>query len=242
MRIVQLITQDHGAAERPLVYADGAPEPPRARHAGDLVRNLDENGSWLTLLNIEQDPRYRALIDAQLDPLAGRCGLEPAALRRRMGFVFASSPRSVTGAHFDVEHSLLLQLRGRRVLSFGRFADDDVREQELHRYWHGSYGKLTAMPVHSHDVEIGPGTGVYIPPLRPHWLNNGDAASLSVTITFYTRDNEAETLVHAFNEKLRRLRMTPRRPGESAARDAVKVALMRGASAVRSRRTPRTPR
>lgn len=220
-------------AEKPLVFADGAPEPPHLANAGDVVRALDENGSWITLLNIEQLPAYRDFIDRAVDGVAGRAGLRPSGLRRRMGFVFASSPGSVTGAHFDVEHSLLLQLRGNRVLSFGKFADADSRDHEIRRYWNGSYGKLTAMPVHTHDVSIGPGDGVYIPPFRPHWLHNGPASSLSLTITFFTRENDRETLVQACNERLRKLGLSPRREGESAVRDQVKVALMRGYGLVR---------
>lgn len=216
-------------AERPLVYADGAPEPERVRGAGELIRSLRENRSWLTLLNIEQHPRYRVLIDEQLDRLAGQCGLRPGRLRRRMGFIFASSPQSITGAHFDVEHSLLLQLRGSRVLGFGDFADDGAREHEIRRYWNGSYGKLSSLPVPSHEVPIGPGDGVYIPPFRPHWIHNGPAPSLSLTITFFTRHNEDETLVQAFNERLRRHGMSPRPAGSSALRDRPKAALMRAA-------------
>jgi hypothetical protein len=216
------------AAERPLVFADGAPEPPKVANAGDVVRSLDENGSWMTLLNIEQHPRYRVLVDGAVNDFADQAGLRRTALRRRMGFVFASSPNSVTGAHFDVEHSLLLQLRGRRVLSFGEFPDDETRDHEIRRYWNGSYGKLTAMPVHTHDVAIGPGDGVFIPPFRPHWLHNGPASSLSVTLTFFTRTSETVTLVQACNERLRALGVSPRREGESAARDRMKAAVMRG--------------
>jgi hypothetical protein len=220
-------------ADRPLVYADGAPEPKRVRRPGDVVRDLDDNRSWLTLLNIEQSPRYRALIDGQLDRLAAQCGLPPRALRRRMGFVFASSPGSVTGAHFDIEHSLLLQLRGNRVLTFGEFADQGSRDHEVSRYWNGSYGKLTSLPVRPQDMTIGPGDGVYIPPYRPHWLHNGDRASLSLTITFFTRDNDRESLAQAFNERARKLGLTPRREGESPVRDRMKATAMRGAAAAR---------
>jgi ribosomal protein L16 Arg81 hydroxylase len=223
-------------ADRPLVFADGAPEPAHLANAGDVLRALDENGSWMTLLNIENQPRYRQFIDETLDRLAGQAGLRPAEFRRRMGFVFASSPNSVTGAHFDVEHSLLLQLRGNRVLSFGDFPDGETRDAEIRRYWNGSYGKLTSMPVPSHEVAIGPGDGVYIPPFRPHWLHNGPASSLSLTLTFYTRSNETETLVQAFNERLRKLRLTPRRAGESPARDRLKATAMRGYGLVRGRR------
>jgi hypothetical protein len=186
-------------AVKPLVFADGAPEPGHAQHAAEVVRNLDSNQSWLTLLNIENQSRYKRLINHLLDDSARRAGIEPPTLRRRMGFIFASSPRSVTGAHFDIEHSLLLQLRGHRTLSFGEFTDQASRDHEVSRYWQGSFGKLTTMPTPLLDLTIGPGDGVYIPPYRPHWLSNGEDVSLSLTLTFFTPENETESLVQAFN-------------------------------------------
>jgi hypothetical protein len=229
-------------AIKPLVYADGAPEPGRAQQAADVIRTLDENESWMTLLNIEQHPRYRALIDDELDNAARCYGIDPSALHRRMGFIFASSPRSVTGAHFDIEHSLLLQLRGNRTMNFGEWPDQATRDREISRYWNGSYGKLTSMPTPVSEVAIGAGDGVYIPPYTPHWLLNGDATSLSLTITFFTRDNESESLVQAFNERLRKLGLHPRREGQSALRDGAKIGLMRAYSGARSRLRPAKPK
>ena len=81
----------------------------------------------MTLLNVEQMPRYRQLIDDEVDDLAAASASSRRAWRRRMGFVFVSSPGSVTPAHFDIEHSLCIQLRGERTLSFGDFPDDSDR-------------------------------------------------------------------------------------------------------------------
>ena len=49
------------------------------------------------------------------------------------------------------------------------------------------------------------GQGAYIPPYTPHWLANGDSTSLSLTVTFFNRDNADESMVQAFNEKVSRL-------------------------------------
>lgn len=222
LRPDQVVCED---AQRPLVFADGAPEPGRSDRGADLVRTLRDNSSWLTLLNIEEDPRYRELIDDELDALAGRCDLPAAHLKRRMGFVFASSPHSVTGAHFDIEHSLMLQLRGHRTLTFGQFADGETREREIRRYWNGSYGKLQNLPPESFGVDVRAGVGVYIPPFRPHWLHNSDETSLSLTITFFTRENEREVMAQVFNERARKLHLTPRPVGVSPRRDQAKAAL-----------------
>lgn len=214
-------------AVKPLVVAEDPTEPAHARRAAELIRNLDTSDSWMTLLNIEQVSRYRELVDEQVDAIALGCGLRPRSLRRRSGFVFASSPGSVTPAHFDIEQSILIQLRGNRTLSFGAFADQAAREQEVHRYWNGSFGRLASMPAQGAQFAIGPGDGVFIPPYTPHWLTNGDAPSLSLTLTFFTRSNEDESLVQAFNEKLIKLGRSPRAPGTSPVQDGVKARIMR---------------
>jgi cupin superfamily protein len=227
------------SAVKPLVgSAASVPAADRGKRAAELIRGLDDNDSWLTLLNIETDPGYRAFIDEVVDGLAEQVSLRPDTLSRRAGFVFASSPQSVTPAHFDIEHSLLIQLRGKRVLSFGAFPDDATRADEVHRYWNGSYGRMQVMPEPQSEVELAPGTAVYIPPYQPHWLQNGDRTSLSLTIVFFTRSNENESLVQACNEKFMRLHLHPRPFGESARVDNAKVMLMRSYGAVRRRLRP----
>lgn len=227
------------SAVKPLVgSAASAPAADRGKQAADLVRGLDDNDSWLTLLNIETDPDYRAFIDEIVDGLAEQISLRPELLFRRAGFVFASSPQSVTPAHFDIEHSLLIQLRGNRVLSFGTLPDAATRTEEVHRYWNGSFGRMQVMPALQSEVELAPGTAVYIPPYQPHWLRNGDRTSLSLTIVFFTRSNEDESLVQACNEKFMRMHLHPRPFGESARVDSAKALLMRSYGAVRRRLRP----
>jgi UDP-glucose 4-epimerase len=64
-------------AEKPLVFAQGAPDPEHAKQAADTIRNLEANRSWLTLLNVEQHPAYRQLIDEWIDDTARCEGIEP---------------------------------------------------------------------------------------------------------------------------------------------------------------------
>ncbi|WP_028642313.1 JmjC domain-containing protein [Nocardioides sp. URHA0020] len=225
-------------ASKPLVSADaGAGTTLEVVRVSDQIRALAANDSWFTLLNIEQSEPYRALVDQLLEGMAADAGIDPATMKRRMGFVFASSPGSVTAAHFDIEHSFLLQLEGRRTLGFGRFADREQREREVHRYWNGSFGRLDTLPEQVDEIELGPGRGAYIPPYTPHWLTNGDDTSLSLTITFFNRDNADESMVQAFNEKVRRVGMDPRVYGDAPGRDRAKVAFMRAYGAVKRRVT-----
>jgi hypothetical protein len=228
-------------ASKPLVSADaGACAAHEVVGVSAQIRELAANDSWFTLLNIEQSGPYRQLVDQVLEGMAAGAGLDPATMKRRMGFVFASSPGSVTSAHFDIEHSFLLQLEGHRKLGFGRFADREEREREIHRYWNGSFGRLDTMPEQIAEIELGPGSGAYIPPYHPHWLSNGDSTSLSLTVTFFDRSNADESMVQAFNEKLLRLGMDPPVYGDAPVRDRAKVAFMRVYGAAKRRIRPET--
>ncbi len=228
-------------ASKPLVSDDaGVGSALTVERVSDQILGLAANDSWFTLLNIESSPEYAALVDRVVEGIAGNGGLDPRSLRRRMGFVFASSPASVTAAHFDIEHSFLLQLEGRRTLSFGRFADRDQREREVQRYWNGSFGRLEAMPEQTMEMSLAPGEGAYIPPYTPHWLSNGDSTSLSLTVTFFDRSNEDESLVQAFNEKLRRRGLDPTTYGDAPRRDRAKVTAMRAYGGVKRRFRPET--
>jgi hypothetical protein len=223
-------------AAKPLVSADaGAANVLEVVAVSDQIRALAANDSWFTLLNIEQSGPYGELVDQLLEGMAADAGLDPATMKRRMGFVFASSPGSVTSAHFDIEHSFLLQLDGHRTLGFGKFADREQREREVHRYWNGSFGRLDTLPEQTAELELAPGRGAYIPPYTPHWLTNGDSTSLSLTITFFNRDNADESMVQAFNEKVGRWGLVPKVYGDAPGRDRAKVAFMRVYGAAKRR-------
>ncbi len=197
---------------------------------GDVIRNLDEAKSWLTLLNIEEDPDYADLMNSTLDKLEpGMMGLQ-GKMRNRVGFVFVSSPNSVTPAHFDIEHSLLMQVSGSKLVSFGHFATEEDRRHEVDRYWDGSHGRIESLPPELASYQLSPGLGVYIPPVAPHWVHNGPAISLSVTLTYFTTATERENMIEAFNAKLRRLHVTPRPPGHSGPVEKCKVAAMRASA------------
>ena len=99
------------------------------------VRTIHENASRLMLWEIEQKPEYRALTNACLDELQACIANQSGPLRRRMVRMFVSSPGSVTPAHFDVEQNLILQIRGKKALTVGRFASPAEEQRVLERWW-----------------------------------------------------------------------------------------------------------
>jgi hypothetical protein len=215
------------AADQPLLVPAGGPPRGSEPRPGDVIRHLNARRSWLTLLNIEQQPAYRELMDTCLDQIAAVVERRPGDMRRRVGFIFVSSPMSVTPAHFDLEHSLLLQISGQKKLDVGRFASAQVEQRERERFWEGSYGRVQELPLADATYDMVAGRGVYLPPIRPHWVHNSDAVTLSMTLTFFSADSERDQFVEAFNARLRRLGLHPRPPGRAPTVDGAKATAVR---------------
>ena len=120
-------------------------------------------------------------------------------MRNRVAFIFVSSPNSVTPVHFDIEHSLLMQVSGCKTVSIGAFESDAARRHEVDRYWDGSHGRMEAVPQELATYPLTPGGGVYIPPGTPHWVHNGPDISISVTLTYFTAATVRENRIEDFN-------------------------------------------
>jgi hypothetical protein len=198
---------------------------------------LHNANAWLTLLMVEDDPGMAEIMNTHLDQLEAGMAAEQgkrAKLRKRVAFVFVSSPNSVTPVHFDIEHSLLMQVSGSKTVSIGRWGSGAARRYEFNRYWEGSHGRIEDLPPEVAAYTMTPGRAVYIPPGTPHWVHNGPDISLSVTLTYFTAATVRENRVENFNAHLRRRHMNPREPGRSTAVDTVKVCAM-GALAIGQR-------
>ena|SRR5487761_1143809 len=225
-------------AAQPLLVPQGGPPRGALDRPGDVIRDLRNANAWLTLLNVEADPGMAEIMNSYLDQLEtgmiARQGNRRGKMRKRVAFVFVSSPNSVTPVHFDIEHSLLMMVSGKKTVSIGRFESDEVRRHEFDRYWDGSHGRIEKLPPEVATYTMTPGRAVYIPPGTPHWVHNGPDISLSVTLTYFTAATVRENRIEDFNSHLRRRHMKPREPGHSAIADTAKVCAM-GALAVSQR-------
>lgn len=213
------------ASQELVVPAAGPPRGVLDR-PGDVIRHLDTANAWLSLLNAEEDPGIADLMMSVLDQLQpGILGTQ-GKMRNRGAFFFIVSPNSVTPVHLDIEFSLLLQFRGTKTVSFGRWASDAVRRQEVNRYWEGSHGRIETMPEEMVSFHLSPGQGVYIPPCTPHWVTYGPETSGSLTLAFHTAASACERRVEDFNSLARRIHLNPHEPGRSALVDSAKIGVM----------------
>jgi hypothetical protein len=210
-------------AGQSLLAPHGGPPRGALHRPGDVIRNLKTADAWLTLLNANDDPGFADLMNATLDEFEPGMTAKQGKMRKRVAFVIVSSPNSVTPVHFDIEYSLLMQVRGSRTLSIGRYASDAVRRHEVDRYWDGSHGRIEDLPEEVCTYTLKPGRAVYIPAGTPHWVHNGPDISQSVTFTYFTASTVRENRIEDFNSRVRRLHLHPREPGHSAIVDTAKV-------------------
>src|SRR5215813_12311718 len=217
-------------AAQPLLVPKGGPPRGALERPGDVIRDLRNANAWLTLLNVEDDPAMAEIMNSHLDQLESamiaKQGPKRGKMYRRVAFVFVSSPNSVTPVHYDIEHSLLMQVSGSKTVSVGRFETDAARRREFDRYWDGSHGRIETLPPEEAAYTMTPGRALYIPPGTPHWVHNGPDISLSVTLTYFTAATVRENRVENFNAILRQRHMKPREPGRSATVDTAKVCAM----------------
>jgi len=177
------------SAAQPLLSPQSGPPRGALERPGDVIRDLQNANAWLTLLNVEDDPGMAELMNTYLDQLASGLSArrgKRVKMRKRVAFVFVSSPNSVTPIHFDIEHSLLMQVSGCKTVSIGRWESDAARRHEFDRYWDNSHGRIENLQPEEAEYTMTPGRAVYIPPGTPHWVHNGPDISLSVTLTYFT--------------------------------------------------------
>ena len=190
----------------------------------EIVRTIEANGSWMVLKNVEQDPAYRALLDALLDQVKPLVGEREGGMLQREAFIFVSAPGAITPSHVDPEHNFLLQIRGTKTMNVGTFADPAVEQAELERIYGGGHRNIEQLPDTVTPYVLQPGDGVYVRPDAPHFVLNGEEASVSLSITWRTAVTKRTARVHRANGRLRRLRVAPVAPGQRPGVDRVKAA------------------
>jgi hypothetical protein len=214
------------------VNEDKKKAPPTGLTAEETIRQIQDCESWLVLKNVELDAEYRRLVEDCLNEVAPMARTVSEGVRQFEGWIFLTSPQSLTPYHLDPEHNFLLQIRGEKILHVFDPADREIlSEEELENYYaqFTTVGKLEFDDKYQDKVltyTLRPGNGVFLPVCAPHWLKVKDDISISFSITFYTEDVYRRARLYRFNSKLRSLGLRPSPYGKSSWRDATKNALV----------------
>lgn len=183
----------------------------------ETIRRIAEAESWAVLKNIEAVPAYRDLLMGLLEEIRPEIEAATGAMLTPQGFIFVSSPLAVTPYHFDPEHNILLQIRGTKVMTQFPAGDTRFVPDAAHETYHsGGPRELRwddAMLPHGTAFALAPGDGLFVPVMAPHFVQNGPAPSVSLSITWRSEWSYRESDARIFNALLRKRGFSPRAPG-----------------------------
>jgi hypothetical protein len=193
----------------------------------ETIGRIEGAGAFIILKRAEQDPAYAKLLNGCMSDLLEISGRDlEKKMRHREVIIFITSPKRVTTYHIDSECNFLLQVRGRKEISLFSKDDRDVLpEEEIERFWTVDNNAAVYKPQFQDRAEVftlEPGNGVHIPVNCPHWVQNGDNISISVSINYHSWDSEYAHL-YCVNYYLRhKFGITPTPPRKIPLLDALK--------------------
>ncbi len=175
---------------------------------GETIRSIESNGSWAVLKNVERDPAYGALLERALEELAPLVARETGPMLHREAFLFLSSPGSVTPFHMDPEHNILLQIMGEKVMTVFPAGDDELvpatKSESFHDGGHRNLDWRDDFRELGTPFHLQPGDAIHVPVKAPHFVENGPAVSISLSVTWRSERSVAEGELHGLNALLRR--------------------------------------
>lgn len=188
--------------------------PRNGLSAAETVARIRENNSWMVIKFIEHDPQYRELLNTLLDKVVTvTADIAPRA-GRRYGFIFISSPGSVTPYHMDGEHNFLLQVQGTKSMHV--WSPDDryvCSDEQLEAFYSGNVHRNMkyddSFESSAFKLELSPGLGLHVPVTAPHWVKVGPEVSVSLSITYRSMLSDRAAFLHRTNARLRKHGMRP---------------------------------
>jgi hypothetical protein len=196
---------------------DPADTPANGLSVEETVRSIEQCQSWMVLKFVEQDPAYRELLDSTLSEVEPIVRPKTGEMLKTEAFIFLSSPNAVTPFHFDPEHNILIQIRGRKTMTIFPADDEELVKGEAHETFHaGGHRNLPwddGFESKGEIFELLPGRAVYVPVKAPHWVRNGPEVSISLSVTWRSNWSYREAYARQMNRLLRRVGLSPASPG-----------------------------
>jgi len=192
------------------------------------LASIQSGKNWVILKRIHEDPVYRDVLLEIIPELSKLSDVDMAKVFYDPTMtIFVTSPGRITPYHMDGETNFLAQIHGHKLVYIYNGNDPAVLPQpDMEKYWTGALPKINypeSLPNGHWQYTLAPGNGVFNPACFPHWLQNGDGVSVSVSINFKRRRNAAIG-AHRMNRYLRKLGLNPTAPGKSLPLDRAKEA------------------
>lgn len=204
----------------------------------EVIRQIETAGAWMVLKRVETHPAYMRLLRDALSSVSsaqGFASLEDAGFFDLRGFLFVSSPRSITPFHVDSEANFFVQIHGEKYFNLYDNRDGSIADEEQIEGTIARHRNLTLDPAHEAKGvrhHLDPGEGLFVPYQWPHWVETVDTYSISLALTWKTKDVLRRNDLLTMNAMLRDRGYPQRAPGVAPMADALKVASLRAFKAV----------
>ncbi|MCW2957436.1 MAG: Cupin superfamily protein [Solirubrobacterales bacterium] len=230
---------EHNAGNKAVVVADNDSIPQAALSPAQIIRQIEERPGFValptTVPGLPRQAGYQELFEELLEELAPMIPGGLAAIYDHHAVIFVASGGNTTPSHVDPEPSFLLHVRGVKRFSIGRHADPATEQRELEAFYRHQGRNTPAVPVDVQHVDLEPGEALHVPPVKPHWVQNGPEVAISFSVGFQTAEDHRRMGVHQFNSRLRRLGLSPAPYGAAPRRDRLKGGVMYSAFRARNR-------
>ena len=215
---------EYNAGKLP-ISMDPALTPRNGMSPEETIRRIEECESWIVLKYVEHDPDYRRLLDECLAELRPYTEPITPGMTQAQAFVFITSPGSVTPYHIDPELNFLLQIQGSKQVHLFDGRDREIlTHEDLENFYCDRGRNLQLQPQHEDKAwvfDLASGSGLHFPVTYPHYVRNGDAVSISFSITFRTPDLDRRRALYEMNGSLRGRGYMPWDVGRSSLRDTL---------------------
>jgi hypothetical protein len=212
---------------------NNAPElHPNRKSAAETLSQIHDAKAWMSLLNVQTDEVYRRLVDEVLDDLKPQVDRYDPGMSYRAGWIFVTSPKTITPFHMDKEHNFIMQIRGTKTLHVWEPDDTEVLSEQARDLFHAEHDRDLVVwretsRARAKVFHLEPGMGAYMPSTSPHLVENGDGPSITMSFTYYTDSTRRDALLHSLHQRLRNQGLQPAAVGAHPRLDAAAYAACR---------------
>lgn len=191
------------------------------------LEDVEGLSAYIYVSNPEKDPEYQSLIAELLSEIARSIHEVHPLVTWYSTYLFISGFDSTTPYHMVREMNFLLQVRGEKNVLLWDQGDPEVMTDAQKDALLAGIGRRPdyreGMAQKAMRFVLKPGQGVHRPFIAPHAVHTSSRLSISLAVTFRTKQSDVWTAAHGFNYHLRRIGLRPAPVGRSWSRDVFKA-------------------
>jgi hypothetical protein len=184
------------------------------RTIGDAIRGCEQSGAWVSLHDTEFHPEYQAVLHDIVRGISSAVDRDLLAEAKYVtGHIFIGCPNSVTDYHMDSETNFLAIMSGEK--HFHLFDGDDTSilpQVMIENFYWGTPRAVrfdSSFADRDTHIRLQAGDCLHVPVNFPHWVQNGPATCIALSVLLYLPENVERAHAFQTNWMLRRLGLRP---------------------------------